>query len=111
MAARREACGLFHMSELPPETISAALVAYVIHRQAKCEARVEDIAKAMKLPERKRKRGRAVLRVVDRGRADQFLSAVRPLPSAERAIVAMGVVALATHAISRRGRLIRTPRE
>ena len=56
-------------------------------------------------------RGRAVLRVVDRGRADQFLSAVRPLPSAERAIVAMGVVALATHAISRRGRLIKTPRE
>jgi hypothetical protein len=35
---------------------------------------------------------------------------VRPLPTAERAIVAMGVAALATHAISRRGRLIRTPR-
>ena len=30
---------------------------------------------------------------------------------AERAIVAMGVAALATHAISRRGRLIRTARE
>ena len=56
-------------------------------------------------------RGHAVLRVVDRGRADQFLSAVRPLPTAERAIVAMGVAALATHAISRRGRLIRTPLE
>ena len=55
-------------------------------------------------------RGHAVLRVVDRARADQFLSAVRPLPTAERAIVAMGVAALATHAISRRGRLIRTPR-
>ena len=53
-------------------------------------------------------RGHAVLRVVDRARADQFLSAVRPLPTAERAIVAMGVAALATHAISRRGRLIRT---
>jgi hypothetical protein len=49
--------------------------------------------------------------VVDRARADQFLSMVRPLPTAERAIVAMGVAALATHAISRRGRLIRTPRE
>ena len=36
---------------------------------------------------------------------DQFLSAVRPLPTAERAIVAMGVAALATYAISRRGRL------
>jgi DNA-binding MarR family transcriptional regulator len=56
-------------------------------------------------------RGHAVLRVVDRSRADQFLSAVRPLPTAERAIVAMGVAALATHAISRRGRLIRATRE
>ena len=56
-------------------------------------------------------RGRATLRAVDRARADQFLSAVRPLPTAERAIVAMGVAALATHAISRRGRLIRTPRD
>ncbi|TFG69168.1 MAG: MarR family transcriptional regulator [Thermomicrobiales bacterium] len=56
-------------------------------------------------------RGHAILRVVDRGRADQFLSAVRPLPSAERAIVAMGVAALARHAISRRGRLIRTARD
>ena len=56
-------------------------------------------------------RGHAVLRVVDRGRAEQFLSAVRPLPTAERSIVAMGVAALATHAISRRGRLIKTRRE
>jgi DNA-binding MarR family transcriptional regulator len=52
-------------------------------------------------------RGQALLRMVDRARADQFLSAVRPLPAAERALVAMGVAALATHAISRRGRLIR----
>jgi len=56
-------------------------------------------------------RGRAILRVVDRGRADQFLSAVRPMPTPERAIVAMGVAALATHAISRRGRWIKTRRE
>ena len=52
-------------------------------------------------------RGKALLRVVDRARADQFLSALRPMPSAERALIAMGVAALATHAISRRGRLIR----
>lgn len=52
-------------------------------------------------------RGQAMLRVVDRARADQFLSAVRPLPTPERALIAMGVAALATHAISRRGRLIR----
>lgn len=56
-------------------------------------------------------RGHAILRVVDRARAEQFLAAVRPLPTGERAIVAMGVAALATHAISRRGRLIRTPRD
>ena len=52
-------------------------------------------------------RGRALLRVVDRARADQFLTAVRPLPTAERAVVAMGVAALATRAFSRRGRLVR----
>jgi DNA-binding MarR family transcriptional regulator len=52
-------------------------------------------------------RGAAILRIVDRARADQFLSAVRPMPRAERALIAMGVAALATHAISRRGRLIK----
>ncbi len=52
-------------------------------------------------------RGQALLRVVDRERADQFLTAIRPMPIPERALVAMGVAALATHAISRRGRLIR----
>jgi DNA-binding MarR family transcriptional regulator len=55
-------------------------------------------------------RGKALLRMVDRARADQFLSAVRPMPRAERALIAMGVAALATHAISRRGRLIKEPR-
>ena len=54
-------------------------------------------------------RGQALLRAVDRARADQFLTAVRPMPTPERALVAMGVAALATHAISRRGRLIRGP--
>ena len=53
-------------------------------------------------------RGQAILRVVDRARADQFLSAVRPMPRGERALIAMGVAALATHAISRRGRLVRS---
>ncbi len=52
-------------------------------------------------------RGQAVLRMVDRARAEQFLAAVRPLPRSERALIAMGVAALATHAISRRGRLVR----
>jgi DNA-binding MarR family transcriptional regulator len=54
-------------------------------------------------------RGHAILRQVDRARADQFLTTVRPMPTAERALVAMGVASLATHAISRRGRLIKGP--
>jgi DNA-binding MarR family transcriptional regulator len=54
-------------------------------------------------------RGRALVALVDRGRADQFLAVVRPLPAAERAIVAMGVAALASRAVSRRGRLIKQP--
>jgi DNA-binding MarR family transcriptional regulator len=52
-------------------------------------------------------RGQALLRVVDRSRADQFLSALRPLPPAERALIAMGVAALATKAVTSRGRLLR----
>ena len=53
--------------------------------------------------------GQALLAVVDRARADQFLSVVRPLPPAERALIAMGVAALSNRAISRRGRLIKAP--
>jgi DNA-binding MarR family transcriptional regulator len=52
-------------------------------------------------------RGHAILRIVDRARAEQFLAAVRPLPRSERALIAMGVAALATGAINRRGRLVR----
>jgi DNA-binding MarR family transcriptional regulator len=82
--------------------ISGLVKRRLVERQAEEEDRRQ---KTLRLTPR----GHAVLRVVDRARADQFLSAVRPLPTAERAIVAMGVAALATHAISRRGRLIRTP--
>src|SRR5258705_2505980 len=49
-------------------------------------------------------RGQAILRVVDRARADQFLSALRPMPTAERALIAMCVAALASHASSSHGR-------
>ena len=52
--------------------------------------------------------GATLLASVDRGRADQFLAVVRPLPMAERALVAMGVAALASHAMTRRGRLIKS---
>lgn len=52
--------------------------------------------------------GRALLAQVDGARAEQFLSVVRPLPPAERALVAMGVAALSSRAITRRGRLIKS---
>ena len=53
--------------------------------------------------------GQALLSAVDRARADQFLSVVRPMPMSERALVAMGVAALANHAVTRRGGLRREP--
>jgi len=52
--------------------------------------------------------GRSLLASVDWARAEQFLSVVRPLPASERALVAMGVAALASRAITRRGRLIKS---
>ncbi|MEA2026985.1 MAG: MarR family transcriptional regulator [Chloroflexota bacterium] len=52
--------------------------------------------------------GQALLSAVDHARADQFLSVVRPMPMAERALVAMGVAALASHAVTQRGGLRRS---
>ena len=52
--------------------------------------------------------GHALLAQVDGARAEQFLSVVRPLPAAERALVAMGVAALSSRAITRRGGLIKS---
>ena len=51
--------------------------------------------------------GQALIAAVDRDRADQFLAVVRPMPMAERALVAMGVAALANHAVTQRGGLRR----
>jgi len=51
--------------------------------------------------------GQALLAEVDGARAEQFLAVVRPLPAAERALIAMGVAALSSRAITRRGRLIK----
>ena len=53
--------------------------------------------------------GGALLAQIDRARADQFLAVVRPLPASERALIAMGVAALANRALTRRGRLIKAP--
>ena len=55
--------------------------------------------------------GQALLSAVDRERADQFLAVVRPMPMAERALVAMGVAALANHAVTQRGGLRRERRK
>jgi DNA-binding MarR family transcriptional regulator len=51
--------------------------------------------------------GQALVAGVDRERAEQFLDVVRPMPMAERALVAMGVAALASHAVTGRGGLRR----
>ena len=51
--------------------------------------------------------GRALLARVDGARAEEFLAIVRPLPPSERALVAMGVAALSSRALTRRGRLIK----
>lgn len=105
-------------------TMTVGDLADVINRSPSATSRLVDGLVRRRLVERRTEdedrrqrslqltqRGQALLRVVDRARADQFLSAVRPMPTAERALIAMGVAALATHAISRRGRLIKSSRE
>jgi DNA-binding MarR family transcriptional regulator len=52
--------------------------------------------------------GRALLGRIDGARAEEFLSIVRLLPPGERALIAMGVAALSTRALNRRGRLIKS---
>jgi DNA-binding MarR family transcriptional regulator len=51
--------------------------------------------------------GRSLLARIDGARAEEFLAIVRPLPPAERALIAMGVAALSSRALTRRGRLIK----
>jgi DNA-binding MarR family transcriptional regulator len=51
--------------------------------------------------------GRSLLAKIDSARAEEFLSIVRLLPAGERALIAMGVAALSTRALNRRGRLIK----
>ena len=105
-------------------TTTIADLAEAIGRSPSATSRLVDGLVRRRLVERRREeddgrqrsvwltpRGHAILRMVDRARAEQFLAAVRPMPRGERALIAMGVAALATHAISRRGRLsAATPR-
>jgi DNA-binding MarR family transcriptional regulator len=70
--------------------------------------RVEEVADRRQRQIEVTAAGHSLLAQVDGARAEQFLSVVRPLPAAERALVAMGVAALSSRAITRRGRLIRS---
>lgn len=70
-------------------------------------ARHEEVADRRQRVLRLTPDGQALLSTVDRERADQFLGVVRPMPMADRALVAMGVAALASHAMTRRGTLRR----
>ena len=51
--------------------------------------------------------GHSLLAHIDGARAEEFLAIVRPLPPSERALIAMGVAALSSRALTRRGRLIK----
>jgi DNA-binding MarR family transcriptional regulator len=101
-------------------TMTVADLADMLDRSPSAVSRMVDALVRRQLIERKRDtedrrqrtlaltgRGQALLGLVDRARAQEFLSIVRPLPTAERAVVAMGVAALSTHAMTRRGRLIK----
>ena len=103
------------------ETLSVAELAEQIGRSASATSRIvselvrrgflERVAEAADRRQRVltiTPAGSALLASIDRARADQFLAVVRPLPMAERALVAMGVAALASHAMTRRGRLIKS---
>src|SRR5918998_1915100 len=49
--------------------------------------------------------GRSLLARIDNARAEEFLAIVRLLPASERALIAMGVAALSSRALTRRGGL------
>jgi DNA-binding MarR family transcriptional regulator len=49
--------------------------------------------------------GRSLLARIDNARAEEFLAIVRLLPPSERALIAMGVAALSSRALTRRGGL------
>ncbi len=111
---------LYVLSEA--EALSVAELAAAIGRSPSATSRLVNGLAHRSLVERTRdvadrrqrsvaltRRGRLLVAVIDRARAAQFLGIVRPLPPAERAVVAMAVAALATRAVTRRGRLIKAP--
>lgn len=102
------------------ETLSIADLGTILGRSPSATSRIVSglarrglVARTEEVADRRQRlvtltpRGLALLGVFDRARAEQFLAVVRPLPMADRAVVAMGVAALASRAMSRRGRLIK----
>lgn len=69
--------------------------------------REEEVADRRQRTVKVTSQGTTLLGQIDRARADQFLAVVRPLPAAERTLIAMGVAALSSRAITRRGGLIK----
>ena len=103
-------------------TLTIADLADMIGRSASATSRVVSalerrglVARHEEVADRRQRtievtnQGHTLIGLIDRARADQFLAVVRPLPTAERALVAMGVAALANRAVTRRGRLIKAP--
>jgi DNA-binding MarR family transcriptional regulator len=105
-------------------TLTIADLADLIGRSTSATSRIVSALEARGLVERheevadRRQRvvevtpqGNALIGLIDGARAEQFLAVVRPLPAQERALVAMGVAALASHAVAGGGRLVMAPRE
>ena len=91
-----------------PSATSRLIDGLVKRRLVERRAEEEDRRQKVAAPDAARTR---CLRVVDRAARSSSSSAVRPLPTPERSIVAMGVAALATHADQPSRSLIRaTPR-
>lgn len=106
--AGTEALSIADLSTILGRSPSATsrLVSGLVHRGL--VSRAEEVADRRQRLVTLTSSGIALLGMLDRARADQFLAVVRPLPMADRAMVAMGVASLASRAMTRRGRLIRT---
>lgn len=103
-----------------PETLTVGDLAEYIGRSPSATSRLVDglvrrgyLRRSEEVADRRQRvlaltdEGQALIASVDRDRADQFLAVVRPMPMAERALVAMGVAALANRAVTQRGGLRR----
>lgn len=106
------------------QTLTIADVAELIGRSPSATSRIVSSLERRRLVRRREEvadrrqrtlevttEGRALLGRIDGARAEEFVSIVRLLPPAERALIAMGVAALSTRALNRRGGLLKARRE